>query len=375
MIPERMSAVLLTGISGLEMLDYRDDVPVPRPRAGEVLVNVTAAGMNNTDVNTRTGWYNASIDSGTTEGGAAGFGVAGDGMGDWSGDIELPRIQGADAVGRIASVGDGVSPQRIGERVVCDPYIRDPDDVTGLDSAGFLGADYDGGFAQFVRVPADNAIRISDSVTLDDAAIATLPCSGGTAMNMLLMARVGAGDRMLVTGASGGVGSFLIQLGCWLGAEIIAVASASTRDAVLALGAAAVVEREADQHAAAALAAGSGGRYSVIADLVGGDRFAEYLSLLGRGGRYVTAGAIAGPIVRLDLRTLYLKNLEFYGSTVFRRETFPTLMHALESGVLDPPVGGCWPLARIRDAQRAFLQKQHVGSLVLLPEPVQGDPP
>ena len=374
MIPERMSAVLLTGIGGLEMLAYREDVAVPSPRTGEVLVNVTAAGMNNTDINTRTGWYNAAIESGTTEGGASGFGVAGDGMGDWSADIELPRIQGADAVGRIAAVGEGVSPERVGERVVCDPYLRDPDDVNGLDSAGFLGADHDGGFAQFVRVPAENAIRIPGSVTLDDAAIATLPCSGGTAMNMLLMASVGKGDRMLVTGASGGVGTFLIQLGRWLGAEVVAVASASKRDAVRALGADAVIEREANDHASAALAAGCGGRFSVIADVVGGDRFAEYLSLLGRGGRYVTAGAIAGPIVRLDLRTLYLKNLEFYGSTVFRRDSFPTLMRALEDGALDPQVGGRWALADIRQAQQAFLQKRHVGSLVLLPEPAGGGP-
>ncbi len=373
MIPEKMSAVLLTGIGGVEMLDYREDVAVPVPRTGEVLVNVTAAGMNNTDINTRTGWYNASIEAGTTEGGATGFGIANDGMGDWSGDIELPRIQGADAVGCIAAVGDGVSPQRIGERVVCDPYLRNPDDAAGLDSAAFLGADHDGGFAQFVRVPAENAIRVPDSVTLDDAAIATLPCSGGTAMNMLLMAQVGEGDRLLVTGASGGVGTFLIQLGRWFGAEVVAVASSTKRDAVLALGAAAVIEREANEHAPAARAAGSGGRFSVIADVVGGDRFAEYLSLLGRGGRYVTAGAIAGPIVRLDLRTLYLKNLEFYGSTVFRRDTFPTLMRALEAGALDPQVGGRWPLAGIRDAQKAFLHKRHVGSLVLLPPPIAGD--
>ena len=370
-----MSAVLLTGIGGLEKLDYRNDVAVPVPGAHEVLVNVTAAGMNNTDINTRTGWYNASIESGTTEGGAAGFGVASGGMGDWSGDIALPRIQGADAVGRIAAVGEGVSGERIGERVVCDPYLRNPDDTTGLESAGFLGADHDGGFAQFVRVPAENAIRIPASVTLDDAAVATLPCSGGTAMNMLLMAHVGKGDRMLVTGASGGVGTFLVQLGRWLGAEVVAVASSPKRDAVLALGAAAVVEREADDFVTAARSAGSGGTFSVIADIVGGERFGAYLSLLGRGGRYVTAGAIAGPIVHLDLRTLYLKNLEFYGSTVFRRDTFPALMRALDVGALDPQVGGSWALADIRDAQQAFLRKQHVGSLVLLPPPVEGGSP
>lgn len=373
MLPETMQAVLLTGIGGLDRLEVRDDVPLPRPGPAEVLVYVTAAGMNNTDINTRTGWYNASVESGTTTaGGAEGFGVEHGGMGDWSGDIEFPRIQGADAVGRIAAVGDGIDPARIGERVVCDPYIRDPDDEAGLDSAGFLGADHDGAFAQFVVMPAENAIPIGASVDLDDIAIATLPCSGGTAMNMLLMAKVGAGDRMLVTGASGGVGTFLIQLGKWLGAEVIAVCARAKRESVLALGADAAIEREAGDHVGPALDAGKGGAYSVIADVVGGDRFAAYLSLLGRGGRYVTAGAIAGPVVSLDLRTLYLKNLEFYGSTVFRRDTFPTLIEALQAGALHPAVAKVYPLREIHDAQQDFLQKKHVGSFVLEPPPIEG---
>lgn len=373
-LPDRMSAVLLTGFGGLDRLEYREDVPVPVPAAGEVLVRVTAAGVNNTDINTRTGWYKPSVETGTTAvGGQRGFGVEQGGMGDWSGDIDFPRIQGADGVGRICAVGETVDPACIGERVVCDPYLRDPEDIAGLDSARFLGADHDGAFAQFLVVPAQNAIPIPASVNLADTAIATLPCSGGTAMNMLMMARVGEGDRMLVTGASGGVGSFLIQLGKWLGAEVVGVCAAAKREAIEALGVAAVIERETDDHARAALDAGRGGRYSVVADVVGGDRFGEYLSLLGRGGRYVTAGAIAGPVVRLDLRTLYLKNLEFYGSTVFRRDTFPALMRALEAGVLEPQLGGSWALADIAAAQQAFLEKRHVGSLVLLPPPLAGD--
>ena len=363
-----MSGVLLLGIGGLDMLEYRDDLPRPRPCPGEVLVKVSAAGINNTDINTRTGWYNAGVETGTTAaGGERGFGVENGGMGDWSGDIELPRIQGADAVGHIAAVGDGVDPARVGERVVCDPYIRDPEDEAGLDSAGFLGADYDGAFAQFVAVPTENAIAIGCTPGLDDAAIATLPCSGGTAMNMLLMAKVGPGDRMLVTGASGGVGSFLVQLGKWLGAAVTAVCAAVKSDSLLALGADAVIERETGELAARALAVGRGGAYSVVADVVGGEAFAACLALLGRGGRYVTAGAIAGPVVSLDLRTLYLKNLEFYGSTVFRRDTFPKLIEALRAGVLKPVVARVYPLADIRDAQQDFMQKRHVGSFVLEP--------
>ena len=367
-VPDVMTAVVLTGYGGLEKLELLKDMPTPRPGAGEVLVRVAAAGMNNTDINTRTGWYSQAVSSGTTtDGGRQGFGVEENGLGAWSGDIQFPRIQGADAMGRIVCVGAGVDAGRVGERVICDPYRRDPGDETGLDSARFLGADYDGGFAQFTVTAAENALPIPSAVTLSDEALATLPCSGGTAMNMLLMARVGLGDLMLVTGASGGVGTFLIQMGKWLGAEVVAVASAGKREPVMALGADGFVDR-AEADLAAAVRAATGGRdFTVVADVVGGDHFVDLLTVLRRGGRYVTAGAIAGPLVTLDLRTLYLKNLEFYGSTAFRRDAFPKLMSCLADGALRPAVAAVRPLTEIREAQEAFLTKTHVGSMVLIP--------
>ncbi len=371
-LPDRMAAVQLTGYGGLDKLLYRSDVAVPSPGPGEVLIQVAAAGMNNTDINTRTGWYNRDVDSGTTAaGGAKGFDVEANGMGDWDADIDFPRIQGADVVGRIVRVGAGVADSRIGERVVCDPYVRDPDDEEGLASARFLGADRDGGFAQFTAVPAENAVAVSEGITASDAELATLPCSGGTAMNMMLMAGLRAGDRVLVTGASGGVGTFLVQIAKHYGAEVTAVAGRSKAEAVRALGAEVVV-RESDDHAAQALAISGGKPYSLIADVVGGDRFAECLSLLQRGGRYVTAGAIAGPIVRLDLRTLYLKSLSFFGSTAYRRDTFPTLMEIVAEGGIGPAVAEVRPLAEIKEAQTAFLEKRHVGSMVLVPPPLAG---
>lgn len=368
MIPARMAAVHLTGYGGLDRLEYRTDVPVPVPGADEVLIRVTATGMNNTDINTRTGWYNAAVADGTTAaGGQAGFGVAAGGMGDWAGDIQFPRIQGADCVGRIVAVGANVSSGRVGERVVCAPYIYEPDDPEWLENAGFLGAEHDGAFAQYAKVPARNAFAVGDDLRYSDAQLATLPCSGGTAVNMLLMAGLKAGDVVLVTGASGGVGTFLIQIAKHAGAEVVAVCAASKAAAVRAIGADAAIDREVPDLAEAALAAAGGRRYTLIADVVGGDRFAETLSLLKRGGRYVTAGAIAGALVQLDLRTLYLKNLSFFGSTAYLRETFPRLIELLHQGALSPAVAATYPLSEIRAAQEAFLQKSHVGSLVLIP--------
>lgn len=370
-LPKEMTAVLLTGYGGLEMLDYRNDVPVPAPGPGEVLVNVTAAGMNNTDINTRIGWYSPDVQSGTTqEGGTEGVGVEEGGSGGWSGDVGFPRIQGADLVGRVVAVGPGADAGLIGRKVTCDPYFRDPDDEAGLESARFLGSECNGSFAQFTLVPAENIYEIPAGTGLSDEAIVTLPCSGGTAMNMLLMAGVKAGDRVLVTGASGGVGSFLVQIAKHLGASVVAVASASKHAALMELGADACIDRAAADHAPAALAAIGGAQFTVVADVVGGERFAEYLSLLAPGGRYVTAGAIAGPIVELDLRTLYLGSMEFYGSSVYRRDTFPALMRVLAEGGLKPAVAAVRPLSEIREAQTAFLEKGHVGSLVLLPPQV-----
>ncbi len=372
-LPNAMTAVMLTGYGGLDKLDYREDVPVPTPGPGEVLVNVTAAGMNNTDINTRIGWYSSEVQSGTTqEGGAEGVGVEEGGSGGWSGDVGFPRIQGADLVGRIVAVGPGVDAARIGQKVTCDPYFRDPEDETGLESARFLGSECNGSFAQFTLVPAENIYEIPPGTGLSDEAVVTLPCSGGTAMNMALMAGVKAGDRVLVTGASGGVGSFLVQIAKHLGASVVGVASASKHADLLALGADACIDRAATDHARAALAALGGAQFTVVADVVGGDRFTEYLSLLAPGGRYVTAGAIAGPMVELDLRTLYLGSLEFYGSSVYRRDTFPALMQVLAEGGLKPAVAAVRPLSEIKQAQTAFLEKSHVGSLVLLPPKVEG---
>jgi NADPH:quinone reductase-like Zn-dependent oxidoreductase len=365
-----MTAVYLTGYGGLEKLKVRDDVPVPTAGPGQVLIKVTAAGINNTDINTRTGWYNTQVTSATTaEGGRAGFGVTTLGMGDWEGGLTFPRIQGADAVGRIVAVGPGVAPSRIGDRVVCDPYIRDPHDADGLESAGFLGADYDGAFAQYTVVPSANALKVPADLAIPDAALATLPCSGGTAMNMLLLAGAGAGDVALVTGASGGVGTFLVQILKALGADVVATAGRSKHEAVRNLGADCVIDRDDSELEARVLEHTRGQRLSLVADVVGGAHFPTLLRLLRRGGRYVAAGAIAGPMVELDLRTLYLKNLSLFGSAVYLRKTFPHLVDMIVAGRLVPFTTRTWPLSEIHAAQSAFLEKKHVGSLVLIPPP------
>ena len=186
-------------------------------------------------------------------------------------------------------------------------------------------------------------------------------------MNMLRMAGAKQGDLALVIGASGGVGTYLVQILKALGAEVIAMASHDKHSALRDLGADHLFERDTTDLVNAIMEVTGGKKLSLVADVVGGDQFSLFLHLLRRGGRYVTAGAIAGPLVELDLRTLYLKNLSLFGSTVYLRETFPALIDMVVSNRIKPFSAGTWPLSEIKAAQTAFLEKKHVGSLVLLP--------
>jgi NADPH:quinone reductase-like Zn-dependent oxidoreductase len=354
-----MKAVLLKGHGGYDQLEYRDDVPIPVPRAGEVLIRVLAAAVNNTDINTRTAWYSRSVTEGTAAGGTAGFSAARSDDSGWTGAMPVfPRIQGADACGRIVSVGQGVDAARIGERVLIEPVFRSAHG--GFERVIYFGSECDGAFAQHARAPALHAHAMSSA--LSDVELAAFPCAYSAALNMLTRLNVAAGETVLVTGASGGVGSAAVQLAKRRGAVVLAIAGNAKATAVGSLGASQVYPRDTDL--AAAL-----GRESVdaVIDVVGGDGFPALLEVLRRGGRYAVAGAIAGPTVQLDLRTLYLKDLRFYGCTVLEAGVFSDLVKHIESGQLRPMLASVHPLSAIVQAQQEFLEKRHTGKIVLIP--------
>lgn len=358
-IPAQMTAVHLVGHGGIEVLDYRTDVPVPVPGAAEVLIRVAAAGVNNTDINTRIGWYSKKVSEATNEGGAEGFDEVDDEDATWSGvPMTFPRIQGADCCGTIVAVGDGIDPGRIGERVIVRNMLRSYVEYRPNECWTF-GSECDGGFAQYAKAPARETHKVE--CDWSDAELASIPCAYSTAENMLHRAGVGA-ERVLITGASGGVGSAAVQLAKRRGAHVIGVASASKADEVRAAGADEVVDRGADLVEAI-------GRNSVdvVIDLVAGDGWPPLLEVLALGGRYATAGAIAGPLVELDVRTLYLKDLTFYGCTFQEDVVFENLVSYIERGEIRPLVSKTFPLSEIALAQETFLAKKFTGKLVLIP--------
>jgi alcohol dehydrogenase len=277
--------------------------------------------------------------------------------------LTFPRIQGADIAGRIVAVGRGIPMDRIGERVLVDSALyAGPGE--GLLNAGIIGSERDGGFAEFVSVPAQNAHRIESD--LSDAELASFPTAYVTAERMLNRARVAAGETVLVTGASGGVGTGLVQLAKIRGATVVAIVGAEKINLVRDIGADAVVTR--GQAATSAVEETVGrAAVDVVADVVGGKQVRELLQLLRPGGRYVVAGAIAGPIVTVDLRTIYLKQLELIGSTMGNRDEFAALVGHIESGRLRPLVWATYPLAELARAQADFQRKSFVGKLVAIP--------
>ena len=363
-LPTLMRAVVLVGHGGLEKLVFRDDVTVPRPAVGEVLVKVAACGINNTDLNTRTGWYAPTVREGMTEA-IARQGASSEQVRTWGGTpMRFPRIQGADGVGRIVAVGEGITTARIGERVIVDPCVRDATLPSRAQGVVYIGSERDGGYAEYMTAPSGNAHAIV--CDLADAELATFACSYSTAEEMLVRARLTSGETVLITGASGGVGSALVQLATVRGARVIAVAGSDKAEHVRMLGAAHVIPRSLLELADAVREIAGPDGADVVADVVGGAIFPELIRALRRAGRYVSAGAIAGPIAELDLRELVYRDLEMYGVANPEGATFMRLVRLIERGAIAPILARTFSLEQLREAQEEFVAKRHVGKIVIV---------
>jgi len=351
-VPASMSGSVLTRHGGPDALEWRADLAVPTPGPGQVLVRVLAAGVNNTDINTRVGWYAPEVTGAISEV-DHGADIS---AGGWGGAIGFPRIQGADLCGRVVAVGTGTGPIRMSMRVTCPTCIPRPtqDNPVGLT---VIGSEFDGAFAEYCLIEARDLYDVSAS-PLTDVEIAAIPCAYGTAENLLTRAGVSRGQSVLVTGASGGVGMAAVQLAALRGAVVMAVSAPQKAGAVRDAGAMQIIARSDTPPERS---------FDAVIDVVGGDAFGSLIRALKPGGNYAVAGAVAGPMVAADLREVYLADRTIHGCTYQPAEVFEHLVDLINKGALRPLVSQTYPLADIARAQADFATKRYPGKLVLIP--------
>ncbi|MDN6297632.1 MAG: zinc-binding dehydrogenase [Halomonas sp.] len=364
---DTMSAMRLTGHGDVEQLEYRHDVPVARPGPGEVLVQVTATAKNNTDRKAREGLYPVGDKDDVTS-----FAMGGEAT------LTFPRIQGADVAGRVAAVGEGVDATRIGERGLLDFNLY-PDARRHLNlTPDYYGHGADGGFAEYVAVPADQFHAV-DNPELADAELAALGmCSYQTAYHMLTASEVSAGERVLVTGASGGVGTALIQLCRIIGAIPYAVSTPAKADALKALGAEAVIDRhDMPSFVERVLDATGGAPIDAVMDLVGGDMTTLFIDTMihdmARRASYPRlsiAGASGGNASEILWTRIYLYQVRISGVSHGTRAEAEQLVEWIRQGKLKPVLHGAFRLSALHQAERYFVNRGSgfLGKIVIVPD-------
>ncbi len=352
MIPAVMSGVYLTRHGGSDALEWRDDIPVPEPAAGQLLVRVLAAGVNNTDINTRVGWYSSDVSDATEDVGEDADIEAGG----WGGALKFPRIQGGDICGAVIAVGDGVNSVKIGARVTSQINIPRPTPENPFSYVA-LGSELDGAFAQYCLLQENEIFDVSAS-PLSNEEIAAIPCGFGTAYNLLNRSGVSKGQNVLITGASGVVGLAAVQLASQFGAQVTGIAADEKAKAVRQAGAKDVLPRSATLPTQ---------QFDIVIDVVAGKVWPDLIRALKPGGHYAVSGAIAGPIVEADLREIYLTDITIHGCSFMSRDVFSGLMNLIIEGRVKPTIARTYPLRDIAQAQADFQLKNSAGKLILLP--------
>ena len=365
MRPQTMKAMVLTGHGGIDKLEYQD-VPVPLPTPGQVLVQVTATAKNNTDRKAREGLYP------TKKGEMTSFQMGG------KPTLNFPRIQGADIVGRVVAVGEGVNDNRIGERGLLDfnLYASERTDINL--TPDYYGHGADGGFAEYVALPSDQFHHIPNPDLADAELAAMGMCSYQTAYHMLTSVNVQAGEHVLVTGASGGVGTALIQLCRIIGAIPYALSQQSKAEALLELGAEAVLDRSDMDTFVDRVKSVTGGRpLDAVMDLVGGERTDRFIDAMifdmnarNTYPRLSIAGASGGNISEILWTRIYLYQVQIFGVSHGTREEAAQLMTWIRDGHLKPVLHGAFRLSELHKAEEYFVNRgsNYLGKIVIVPD-------
>jgi len=334
-----MKALVLRKHGGLEDLEVVSDYPVPRAIEGYVVIRVHASSFNYHDVFTVKGMPGIKV--------------------------PLPVIIGLDMAGEISEVGPGVAKWKAGDRVLINPVNK---------RKGLMGEMLDGGMAEYCLVAADQLVAMPSGVSFEDAA--SLPVAYGTAHRMLITHNtVKKGDRVIVLGASGGVGTGCVILAKLLGAEVIACASSEDKMRRLKeLGASEVVDyTKVDWSKWAVEKYGKPQRRSyeggvdVVVNFTGGDTWVPSLRCLKRGGKLLVCGATAGHDPKEDLRYVWSFEIEIKGSNSFYDENLSALMEMIQQGKIKPVIDKVLPLEQAREGLRLIQDREIFGKVVVTP--------
>ena len=335
-----MKAIVIHAHGGAEQMKYDTAFADPVAGEGDVIVRVRATSLNYHDVFTRRGMPGIKL--------------------------EFPVIMGLDVAGEIDEVGPGVDGWKRGDRVLVDPINR----VEG----GLMGETVHGGLAERCRARAHQLVRIPDGVSFEQAA--ALPVAFGTAHRMMTtIGRVAAGERVLVLGASGGVGVCCVLLAKLAGAEVVACASSAAKmQRLRELGADHVINY-AEQDFVKAVHQRYGkphrrrfdGGVDLVVNFTGGDTWVPSMRALRRGGRMVTCGATAGYDPKTDIRFIWTFELSILGSNGWMREDLQTLLELVRSGRMQVPIDRVLPLSQAHEALRLIEDREVIGKVVVTP--------
>jgi alcohol dehydrogenase len=334
-----MKAVVLREHGGLDKLQYVADFPDPVATENHVVIRVKATSFNYHDVFTVRGMPGIKV--------------------------PLPMIVGLDMAGELLEVGRGVDGWKPGERVLVNPLNQ---------QKGLMGEMMNGGLAEKCLVATHQLIRMPDGVSFADAA--SLPVAYGTAHRMIITHNtIQKGDKVLVLGASGGVGTGCVLLARMLGAEVIACASSADKIARLReLGADHIINyKEVDFSKWAIEKFGKPQRRSyeggvdVVINFTGGDTWAPTLRCVKRGGKILVCGATAGYDPKEDLRYVWSFELKIIGSNSFYDENLKALMDLIQQGALKPVIDETLPLERAAEGLRLIENRQVFGKVVVTP--------
>jgi NADPH:quinone reductase-like Zn-dependent oxidoreductase len=338
-IAKTMKALVLRKHGTLADLEVVSDYPVPQATEGNVVLRVRASSFNYHDVFTVKGMPGIKV--------------------------PLPVIPGLDMAGEIAEVGPGVAKWKAGDRVLVNPLNK---------KKGLMGEMLDGGMAEYCLVGADQLVAMPNGVSFEDAA--SLPVAYGTAHRMLITHKtVKKGDRVIVLGASGGVGTGCVVLAKLLGAEVIACASSEDKMRRLKeLGADEVVDyTKVDWSKWAIEKYGKPQRRSyeggvdVVVNFTGGDTWVPSLRCIKRGGKLLVCGATAGHDPKEDLRYVWSFEIEIKGSNSFYDDNLAALMELIQQGKIRPVVDKVLPLDQAAEGLRLIQDREIFGKVVVTP--------